>query len=69
MKIWMSQYVKLLKGDFKVNQIEGIFFKCMATSQMIELKIPDKIIDAMCEVGVKYPELCACILLELKHNL
>ncbi len=55
--------------QFRINKIEGIFLKCMATSQMIELKLPDKIIDAMCKVGVEYPELCACILLELKHNL
>lgn len=45
---------------------EGIFLKCMATQQMIDLKIPDPIIKGMCEVAVDYPELAACILVELR---
>jgi hypothetical protein len=38
----------------------------MSTQQMINLKIPESIINAMCEVAVDYPELAACILVELK---
>jgi len=39
----------------------------MTTQQMVDLKLPGSIINAMCEVAVDYPELAACILLELKN--
>ena len=61
----LIQLVK--KCDLKIAKQEGIFMKCMTTQQMIDLKIPDPIINAMCEVAVDYPELAASILLELKN--
>jgi len=61
--------IELVKEcDFKISRQEGIFFKCMTTQQMIELKIPESIINAMCTVAVDFPELAACILLELKNK-
>ncbi len=53
--------------ELVIHRCEGIFFKCMSTEQMIDLKIPDAIITGMCEVAVDYPELAASILLELKN--
>jgi 2-polyprenyl-3-methyl-5-hydroxy-6-metoxy-1,4-benzoquinol methylase len=55
------------ESKLKIVRQEGIFLKCMTTQQMIELKIPDSIINAMCEVAIDYPELAACILVELKN--
>jgi len=52
----------------KVIRCEGIFLKPMSTPQLIAAKIPESIIEAMCEVAVDYPELSACILLELKNK-
>jgi 2-polyprenyl-3-methyl-5-hydroxy-6-metoxy-1,4-benzoquinol methylase len=54
------------KCGLDIIRCEGIFLKCMATQQMIDLKIPDPIIKGMCAVAVDYPELAACILVELK---
>lgn len=63
-------YESLLKlveyCDLKIEKCEGIFMKPMTTSQMIAANIPNKIIQAMCEVAVDYPELSSSILLELK---
>ncbi len=53
--------------NLRINKKEGIFLKCMSTAQMIQLNIPENIIQGMCEVAVDYPELAACILLELKN--
>jgi 2-polyprenyl-3-methyl-5-hydroxy-6-metoxy-1,4-benzoquinol methylase len=61
--------IQLIKdSDLKIVRQEGIFLKCMSTQQMIDLKIPESIINAMCEVAIDYPELAACIFLELKNN-
>jgi 2-polyprenyl-3-methyl-5-hydroxy-6-metoxy-1,4-benzoquinol methylase len=51
---------------FEIERCEGIFLKPMSTKQMVAANIPESIIEAMCEVAVEYPELSACILLELK---
>jgi len=58
--------IELVKEcDLKIIKQEGIFLKCMSTQQMIDLKIPESIINAMCEVAIDYPELAACTLLEV----
>jgi len=58
--------IELVKEcDLKIIKQEGIFLKCMYTQQMIDLKIPESIINAMCEVAIDYPELAACTLLEV----
>lgn len=54
--------------DLKITRQEGIFLKCMTTQQMIDLQIPESIINAMCEVAIDFPEIAACILFELKNN-
>jgi len=54
--------------DLKIEKCEGIFIKPMTTPQMIAANIPDKIIQAMCEVAVDFPELSSSILLELKYK-
>ena len=46
--------------------MEGIYLKPLTTSQMISLQFDKKIIDAFCEVGIAYPELCCGILAEIK---
>jgi len=56
------------KCSLAIERCEGIFLKCMSTEQMIKLEIPEPIINAMCEVAVDYPELSACVLLELKDR-
>ncbi|NVO02108.1 MAG: class I SAM-dependent methyltransferase [Bacteroidetes bacterium] len=61
--------IQLVKEcDLEIEKQEGIFLKCMTTQQMLDLNLSDAIINSMCEVAIDYPELAACILLELKNN-
>jgi len=53
---------------FKINKIEGIYLKPLSTSQMISLKLDDIYINALCELGVEYPELSCGILMEIGIN-
>jgi len=63
--------VKTLKDDVEragctVEKMEGIYLKPFTTSQMISLNFDQKIINALCQVGIEYPELCCGILAEIK---
>lgn len=63
--------VKTLTDDihaagYSVALMEGIYLKPLTTSQMISLHFDKKVIDAFCEVGIAYPELCCGILAEIK---
>ncbi|WP_309640374.1 class I SAM-dependent methyltransferase [Flavobacterium sp.] len=53
-------------AGYSVAMMEGIYLKPLTTSQMISLNFDKKIIDAFCEVGIQYPELCCGILAEIK---
>jgi 2-polyprenyl-3-methyl-5-hydroxy-6-metoxy-1,4-benzoquinol methylase len=50
---------------YKITNKEGIFLKPLTTSQLKELKLSENIIQGMCHLGVKYPELSAALLFEL----
>lgn len=52
-----------------IERCEGIFFKVMSSQQMIDAKIPENVMDAMCEVAMDYPELAGSILVELKYKV
>jgi 2-polyprenyl-3-methyl-5-hydroxy-6-metoxy-1,4-benzoquinol methylase len=52
------------RNGYHINRIEGIYLKPLSTSQMISLNLPQKYIDALCKLGVDYPELCCGILVE-----
>ena len=63
--------VKTLSEDVKnagysIDLVEGIYLKPLTTSQMISLNFDKKVIEAFCEVGIDYPELCCGILVEIK---
>lgn len=46
--------------------VEGIFLKPMSTQQLIDLDVPEAILQATLKVGIDYPELCVAILMEVK---
>ena len=54
------------KSGLKIERIEGLFLKPFTTQQLISLNLDKKIIGALCEVGVNYPELTCGILVQLK---
>lgn len=53
------------RAGFKIDRIEGIYLKPLTTSQVISLNLDEKIISALCEVGVDYPELSCGILAQI----
>jgi 2-polyprenyl-3-methyl-5-hydroxy-6-metoxy-1,4-benzoquinol methylase len=63
--------VETLKNDaeeagYEVTRLEGIYLKPLTTRQMLTLNLDHSVIDALCKVGVDYPELCCAMLAELK---
>ncbi|MBY0263995.1 MAG: class I SAM-dependent methyltransferase [Holosporales bacterium] len=58
----------LEKAGYEIVRKEGVFLKPFTTSQLQSLKLSSDVIDAMCQVGVQYPELSAALLLEAKHK-
>lgn len=49
---------------YKIDRLEGIYLKPISTKQMISLDLDQKYIDALCKLGVIYPELCCGIFVE-----
>jgi hypothetical protein len=53
------------QAGYRVVWMEGVYLKPLTTSQMVSLRLDPKIIRALCEVGVGYPELSCGILAEI----
>lgn len=61
----VESFTAQLRGaGYEVNRVEGIYLKPLTTAQMVSLELPTNIIDALCQLGVDYPELCCGILAE-----
>jgi 2-polyprenyl-3-methyl-5-hydroxy-6-metoxy-1,4-benzoquinol methylase len=54
------------QAGYTIEKMEGIYLKPFTTTQMLLLNFDKTIIDALCEVGITYPELCCGILAEIK---
>jgi len=50
---------------YQIDATEGLLLKPITTQQMIDLKLSEKILQAMLMVGIDYPELCVGILMKL----
>jgi trans-aconitate methyltransferase len=48
-----------------VDRLEGIYLKPFTTSQIVSLQLDRKVIDALCTVGIDYPELSCGLLAEI----
>jgi SAM-dependent methyltransferase len=53
------------KGGFRVELMEGIYLKPFTTAQILSLKLDQRVLTALCEVGKDYPELCCGLLAQL----
>jgi SAM-dependent methyltransferase len=53
------------RAGYQIDKMEGIYLKPFTTSQMVSLNLDQKIIRALCEVGVDYPELSCGILAQI----
>lgn len=58
----------ILKSGYTVEEIEGIYLKPFTTKQILSLDLQDEIINALCQVGIEYPELSCGILAEIKSS-
>ena len=56
----------LLRAGYEVAQIEGIYLKPLSTRQMLSLNLAPAAIDALCHVGIGYPELSCGLLVEAR---
>lgn len=54
----------VLDAHLKINKAEGILLKPFSTSQLKSLHLPAKVINALCEIGIDYPEICNSIYIE-----
>lgn len=54
------------RAGYEIERMEGVYLKPFTTKQIISLNLDARIIDAMCEAGIDYPELCCGILAQLK---
>jgi trans-aconitate methyltransferase len=63
-----SLSAQLRGAGYEVEQVEGIYLKPLATRQMVGLRLDERIIDALCRLGVAYPELCCGILAEARDG-
>jgi SAM-dependent methyltransferase len=52
-------------ASYKIEKMEGIYLKPFATSQILSLNLADDIIQALCQIGIEYPELSCAILAQL----
>jgi trans-aconitate methyltransferase len=48
-----------------VDRLEGIYLKPFTTRQIVSLQLDRKVIDALCTVGIGYPELSCGLLAEI----
>lgn len=55
---------ELQETGYRVVRKEGIFLKPLTTAQLQSLHLDENIIQAMCKVGIDYPELSCALLLE-----
>jgi len=57
---------ELDKAGYSIVRKEGIFLKPLTTAQLQSLHLDKNIIQAMCTVGINYPELSCALLFEAK---
>lgn len=51
-----------------VDRLEGIYLKPLTSSQIASLQLERKVIDALCAVGIEYPELSCGLLAEISSR-
>ena len=56
----------ILKAGYEIERLEGIYLKPFTTKQILSLDLDRRIIDALCVVGIDYPELSCGILAQVK---
>ncbi len=60
-----SLVVDIESAGYRVDRLEGIYLKPFTTRQIVSLQLDRKVIDALCIVGIDYPELSCGLLAEI----
>lgn len=58
----------IAQAGCSVDRLEGIYLKPFTTRQIVSLQLNRKVIDALCTVGIDYPELCCGLLAEISSR-
>jgi 2-polyprenyl-3-methyl-5-hydroxy-6-metoxy-1,4-benzoquinol methylase len=53
------------EAGLKVLRMEGIYLKPFTTKQMMSLELGQEVMNALCQVGIDYPELSCSLLAEV----
>jgi 2-polyprenyl-3-methyl-5-hydroxy-6-metoxy-1,4-benzoquinol methylase len=53
-------------GGYHLKKLEGIFLKPFSTEQLQSLTLDEKVLIALCRVGINYPELCCALLAQVE---
>jgi trans-aconitate methyltransferase len=61
-----SLKTELRDAGYEVGRVEGIYLKPITTRQLISLNLGPKIIEALCKLGLEYPELSCGIMAQAK---
>jgi 2-polyprenyl-3-methyl-5-hydroxy-6-metoxy-1,4-benzoquinol methylase len=56
---------EVAQAGYQVDRLEGIYMKPFTTKQIVSLQLDRKIVAALCDLGVTYPELSCGILAEI----
>lgn len=60
-----SLSVEIEEAGYRIDRMEGIYLKPFTTTQVISLGLGQNIIEAMCRVGLDYPELSCGLLAQI----
>ena len=61
-----SVETELRDAGYEVERVEGIYLKPVTTRQLISLNLGANIIEALCKLGLNYPELSCGIMVQAK---
>jgi len=61
-----SLETELRDAGYEVERVEGIYLKPVTTRQLISLNLGANIIEALCKLGLNYPELSCGIMVQAK---
>lgn len=62
-----SLIADITKAGCEIERAEGIYLKPFTTEQILSLRLDRKVITALCETGIQYPELCCGLMVNIRR--
>lgn len=62
-----SLKIEMRSAGYAVERVEGIYLKPITTRQLVSLNLDANIVEALCKLGVDYPELSCAVLAQAKN--